>query len=628
MFTLTLQKKLTLSAATAIAIGGLLVTVLSYFSSMDRLNRDVQDRFQGTSSAYNNFVNNWFTAKGKALSAFSVLSSSSQMVNHLKQAKISAEFDNVFLAYADGSQKNANGVVLPRGNDDPRKWGWYKNALLQPSKAFIDNPTIAAATGANVVSIGKAVTLNNEQLVLGADVEITDILTQLNDVILPGKGYMFIATKQGKIFAHTNTKQLNKPVSAIEPELTDSLLASIVSSGGARLMEISGEKAYVYASPIKDSRLITVIVVDYNSVTAPIIRNLQNQALVTLVVVIVCVFIFNFVCRYIFIPLQEVSQALATIAQGGGDLSARIDINSHDEIGILAKNFNQFIASLQDIISHARSQAKQLDQRAHQSTEHAKTTFVDIDKQNIEISLVASALTQLTASTEEIAYNTENTAQAIEVSKEKTNQGRSLVLESRSSINELAKEVTEATTVINELQTHTQAINSILVTIQSIAEQTNLLALNAAIEAARAGEQGRGFSVVADEVRVLSQRTHLSTKEIQEMVNTIQVTTSNAVELMETSSSLAQQSVDNSGQASLSLEEISASVELISDMSGQIAVGAAQQSQVTHEIMENTHRIKDLSDTLASNANQSKSESQSLSVLSNDLNDRISAFVI
>ncbi|MCV5342624.1 hypothetical protein OFC87_37425, partial [Escherichia coli] len=81
-------------------------------------------------------------------------------------------FDNVFLAYPDGSQDNANGVILPPGNNDPRKWGWYTNAIANPSKVFMDNPTVAAATGANVVSLGKALQLHGQTTVLGADVEI------------------------------------------------------------------------------------------------------------------------------------------------------------------------------------------------------------------------------------------------------------------------------------------------------------------------------------------------------------------------------------------------------------------------------------------------------------------------
>ncbi len=201
-------------------------------------------------------------------------------------------------------------------------------------------------------------------------------------------------------------------------------------------------------------------------------------------------------------------------------------------------------------------------------------------------------------------------------------------MQSRVSINNLAEEVNQATSVISELNEHAQNINSILSTIQGIAEQTNLLALNAAIEAARAGEQGRGFAVVADEVRVLSQRTHTSTEEIQSMIATLQQTTSKAVGLMETSSQLAQCSVDDADQATVALEQINDSVALISDMATQIATAAEEQTHVTSEITLNTTTIKDVTDQLVEDAVAARHQAEALSDQATKLNDKVSTFVV
>lgn len=103
----------------------------------------------------------WLLSKERALTSLSQEIDKAAIVTHLKQISHSAAFDNVFLAYPDGSQVNANGVVLPPGNDEPRKWGWYINAVADPNKVFMDNPTVAAATGANVVSLGKAPNVSN-----------------------------------------------------------------------------------------------------------------------------------------------------------------------------------------------------------------------------------------------------------------------------------------------------------------------------------------------------------------------------------------------------------------------------------------------------------------------------------
>lgn len=148
--------------------------------------------------------------------------------------------------------------------------------------------------------------------------------------------------------------------------------------------------------------------------------------------------------------------------------------------------------------------------------------------------------------------------------------------------------------IIGDLEQYRTQINSIVVTISSIAEQTNLLALNAAIEAARAGEQGRGFAVVADEVRVLSQRTHNSTTEISTMLNTFQSTISNAAQSMNQCGGLANTSVDAAVDANSNFEQMIVEIKRIADMVSQIAIGAEEQSKVTTQVHKNTIVINDM----------------------------------
>ncbi|MCD8475751.1 MAG: methyl-accepting chemotaxis protein [Shewanella fodinae] len=184
--------------------------------------------------------------------------------------------------------------------------------------------------------------------------------------------------------------------------------------------------------------------------------------------------------------------------------------------------------------------------------------------------MVATAVTEMASATQEISGNAETTAHTAEETVALTSTVQQQAGKSRNSILQLASEVGNASQIIAELDQHSRKINSILLTISDIAEQTNLLALNAAIEAARAGDQGRGFAVVADEVRVLSQRTHASTQEIQTMITTLQQIASNAVNTMNKSQQMTEVSVTDVEAANVSLQQISAAINQISDMHGRL----------------------------------------------------------
>ncbi|CAH8221422.1 methyl-accepting chemotaxis protein [Vibrio aestuarianus] len=621
---LSLKNKLAISASAAIILGGVLVEALSYKAALERLDVDVEQRLQSTTTSYSQYVTDWLVSKERSLTALPQDSEKAAIVTHLKQVRDSGAFDNVFLAYPDGSQDNANGVVLPPGNDDPRQWGWYTNAKANPSKVFMDNPIVAAATGANVVSLGKALNLHGDQVVLGADVEITDILNTMKQVILPGEGYMFIANDQGNIFTHSNTKLLNKSVSELGLSFADIQKALSIQSDLA--ITIKGDDYVLYARPIDGTKLSTVAVINHDSLVAPLFDAILGQLLVTAIVVILCTVLFNLLCNVLFRPLNNVSQALGQIANGSGDLTQRIEVENNDEVGELAKNFNTFVASLQQLIGHIRQQSHQLTEQSEHGAHRANQSASELSHQQQEVVMVATAVTEMASATQEIASHAEQTAQAAQDSATSTNNGHALVIQTKGSINDLASSVNEASTVIAALNQHAQEISTVLATIQGIAEQTNLLALNAAIEAARAGEQGRGFAVVADEVRVLSQRTHTSTEEIKSTIDTLQETTKRAVALMQSSSTLASNSVDDADKASHALEEINTAVALISDMATQIATAAEEQTHVTSEITQNVTSIKDVTEQLVVGAEDSLSQSNELKQQAEELSAKVATF--
>ncbi|WP_371916953.1 methyl-accepting chemotaxis protein [Pseudomonas sp. FW305-47B] len=212
-----------------------------------------------------------------------------------------------------------------------------------------------------------------------------------------------------------------------------------------------------------------------------------------------------------------------------------------------------------------------------------------------ELDQLATAMTEMASTAEDVARNAQAAAEAAIAANEETADGVALVSRSTGAIKRLAEEMDATGHAINELSTLSQSIESIVAVITSIADQTNLLALNAAIEAARAGESGRGFAVVADEVRSLASRTQQSTQEIREMIDQLQTGVKHAQVQMQQSRDTASKTAGDANAANDTLERIREAIYRINDMNLQIAAAAEEQSATTEEINRNTTNIRDIS---------------------------------
>lgn len=358
----------------------------------------------------------------------------------------------------------------------------------------------------------------------------------------------------------------------------------------------------------------------------PVQSTLKGQLAAILVLLVITILALNWFNGVLLQPLHKVSESLSQIASGGGDLSRRLPVTSNDEVGLLAENFNSFVDHMNDLVRHIRAQASELQDNARAMADSAVKSVRELNVQQQQIGMVAQAMNEMTNATQEIAHHAEHTADSVRESVSSAGAGKQQVDKTRDSIVVLAEKVEQAGAVISTLNNNAQNISGILATIQGIAEQTNLLALNAAIEAARAGEQGRGFAVVADEVRVLSQRTHASTEEIQAMIAALQSTAQNAVAIMEEGSRLANGSVQNADNASQSLDRINAAVGAISGMAVQIATAAEEQSHVVKEVLGNTTAIQQVANEAAADASRGEARAKSLQDLALGLNDKVSSF--
>ncbi|KMY01646.1 chemotaxis protein [Pseudomonas syringae KCTC 12500] len=288
-------------------------------------------------------------------------------------------------------------------------------------------------------------------------------------------------------------------------------------------------------------------------------------------------------------PLSELVRQADAL--GAGDLSVRLNVTSNDEIGQLSGSFNKMSEALSSMVAHIRTAAQEVSTRANALSGLSGGAFEGMEQQSGEITSMAGAVEEFSATSMNIADNMGNTERLAQDNAQQTRIGRTSMEEASSSLQQIATSLSSTAKVIDTLGQRSQEIGSIVGVITSIADQTNLLALNAAIEAARAGEQGRGFAVVADEVRSLASRTREATDEISGMIASIQQETGNAISTMQQGNTLMQEGLSLNAKVASALAQIDEQSRSAGHQFAAITTATQEQSSTATMLSSNLQSI-------------------------------------
>ncbi|MCD5992665.1 methyl-accepting chemotaxis protein [Pseudomonas sp. CDFA 602] len=450
--------------------------------------------------------------------------------------------------------------------------------------------------------------------------------------------YFWINDMRPVMIMHpTNAKLEGQDLSAIrDPDgfAVFNEMVTVVKSKGAGMVNYRWPKPGA-TEPVKKTSYVQLFQpwgwiigsgVYVDDVAAEFKTQLWNAGLFIAGIVVVLVLMLVLIVRSIVAPLRAAVGAMANIASGESDLTRTLETHGKDEITELGTHFNAFIAKLRNVVGQLQSSAVALGQASTDLGTNAEQAQSRSQQQSQQMDLVATAVNEVTYGVQDVAKNAEHAASEMRDAESQAQQGQVNIDNSLRQIEHLSGTIGQAVDVMHSLSSESTQIGGVLEVISSIAEQTNLLALNAAIEAARAGEQGRGFAVVADEVRLLAQRTQKSTAEIQAMIERLQRHSDAAVKVIGDSSRASQLTIEQANQAGQSLSSISQALRNLNSLNASIASATLQQSHVVDDINLNVTQAAQLSQSTALAAEQSTGASQHLRSLSEELNGLLKQF--
>ncbi|EAQ67779.1 chemotaxis sensory transducer [Marinomonas sp. MED121] len=348
--------------------------------------------------------------------------------------------------------------------------------------------------------------------------------------------------------------------------------------------------------------------------------------LVGLVITLISIVIIWWLSSQISRPVVKLTGFMKQVAQG--DFTHRLQHRSVDELGQLSDACNQFLDQIQPLLKQVIISSDQITDNATQSARISAETLEGANQQQGDVMQLASAVTELSATAQNVADNTVTAADSTGKMKAIAAEGQNVLNKASSSIEALAQDVKHSSEVINRVSHDSKEIHTVMDVIRDIADQTNLLALNAAIEAARAGEQGRGFAVVADEVRSLAKRTQDSTAEIQEKIERLQASALEAVNSMQVGSERALESESMTMDANQKLVNIIHNIDDVNDLIIQVSSAAEQQRSVTDSISSNVNNITSVATQTASGATSSNETSQQLELHADELKELVTKFKV